>query len=73
MKKGDEGDEEEVIWGAQGDLDVWFEDKLAYCNANNEMVKIFSQNCVLCFEKLNALAFHQCGHRCMCENCYEKR
>ena len=57
----DEGDN----WG--GEQESLF--KPVYCNGNIEMVKIFNQECVICFEKTSDYAFRQCGHQCICENC----
>ena len=55
--------------------DVWVEEymninKPAYCNRNNQMKKIFHQKCVLCFENHKVYAFCQCGHQCICEECW---
>ena len=44
-----------------------------YLNGTNEMVKIFNRKCVICYEKDTVYAFRQCGHQCLCENCYQKR
>ena len=41
-----------------------------FCNGNNEMVKSFDQKCVICYEKYSVSAFTQCGHQCVCEQCY---
>ena len=41
-----------------------------FYNGNNEVVKIFSQKCVICLEKDSDYAFRQCGHQCICEQCY---
>ena len=40
-----------------------------YTNGNNEMVKIFNQECVICLERDSLYAFRQCGHQCICEQC----
>ena len=40
----------------------------SYTNGNNEVVKIFNQKCVICFERDSVYAFRQCGHQCICEN-----
>ena len=42
-----------------------------YLNGNNEVVKTFSQKCVLCYEKDSVYAFRQCGHQYICEQCYQ--
>ena len=44
-----------------------------YCNGNNEVVKIFSQKCVICLETDIIYAFIQCGHQCICEQCYHNK
>ena len=41
-----------------------------YTNGNNEMVKIFNQKCVICLESDSDYALRQCGHQCICEQCY---
>ena len=45
----------------------------SYCNGNNEVVKIFNQKCVLCYERESVYAFRQCGHQCICEDCSQNR
>ena len=37
-----------------------------YLNGNNEVVKIFNQKCVVCYERDSVYAFRQCGHHCIC-------
>ena len=44
-----------------------------YTNGNNEMVKMFSQKCVISLERDSDYAFRQCGHQCICEQCYQIR
>ena len=44
-----------------------------YFNGNNEVVKIFNQKCVICYERESVYAFSQCGHQCICENCYQNK
>ena len=44
-----------------------------YTNGNNEVVKIFNQKCVICYERDSVFAFRQCGHQCSCEDSYQKR
>ena len=44
-----------------------------YLNGNNEVVKIFNQKCVICLEKDSDYAFRQCGHQCICEQCYQNK
>ena len=38
-----------------------------YSNGTNEVVKIFNQKCVICYERDSDYAFTQCGHQCICE------
>ena len=45
----------------------------SYTNGNNDVVKIFNQKCVICFERDSVFAFRQCGHQCICERCYENK
>ena len=45
----------------------------SYTNGNNEVVKIFNQKCVICFERESIYAFRQCGHQCICDQCYENK
>ena len=40
-------------------------------NGTNEMVKIFNQKCVICLENDSVYAFRNCGHLCLCENCFD--
>ena len=44
-----------------------------YFNGNNEVVKIFNQKCVICLEKDSVYSFRQCGHQCICEQCYDNK
>ena len=44
-----------------------------YLNGKNEVVKIFIQKCVICYERDSVYAFRQCGHQCICEQCYQNR
>ena len=44
-----------------------------YTNGNNEKVKKFNQKCVFCSERNSVYAFRQCGHQCVCEQCYQNR
>ena len=45
----------------------------SYTNGNNEVVKIFNQKCVICYERDSVYAFRQCGHQCICEQCYQNK
>ena len=42
-------------------------------NGNNEVVKIFNQKCVICYERDSVYAFRQCGYQCIREQCYQNR
>ena len=44
-----------------------------YFNGNHEVVKIFNQKCVICYERDSVYAFRQCGHQCMCKPCYQNK
>ena len=44
-----------------------------YLNGNNEVVKIFNQKCVIRYERESVYAFRQCGHQCICEQCYQSK
>ena len=44
-----------------------------YCNGNNEVVKIFNKKCVIRLERDSIHAFRQCGHQCICEQCYQNK
>ena len=44
-----------------------------YLKGNNEVVKNFNQNSVICFERDSVYAFRQCGHQCNCEQCYQNK
>ena len=44
-----------------------------YFNGTNEVVKIFNQKCVICYERDSVFAFRQCGHQCICEQCYQSK
>ena len=44
-----------------------------YFNGTNEAVKIFNQNCVICYERESVYAFRQCGHQCICEQWYQSK
>ena len=42
-----------------------------YLNGNNEVVKTFNQKCVKCYDRDSVYAFKQCGHQCICDQCYQ--
>ena len=47
--------------------------ELGYTNGNNEVVKIFNQKCVICLERDSEYIFKQCGHQCICQECYQNK
>ena len=62
-----EGEGDDLV---EGDVDMI---ETNYCNGNNEMVEIFNQKCVVCYERESVYAFGQRGHQCVCEDCYQNR
>ena len=59
--------EEDEVEG-NGDLN-----ETQYFKGTNEVVKIFNQMCVICYERESVYAFRQCGHQCICEQCYQNK
>ena len=59
---------EEAVNGRNEDLI-----ETQYFNGTNEVVKIFNQKCVICYERESVYAFRQCGHQCICEQCYQSK
>ena len=47
--------------------------ELEYTNGSNEVVKVFNQKCVICLERNSDYIFKQCGHQCICEECYQNK
>ena len=45
--------------------------ELEYTDGSNGIVKVFNQKCVKCIERNSDCIFKQCGHQCICEQCYE--
>ena len=70
----EEDEENEVGETDQDEDDLLVENmiKTSYCNGKNEVVKIFNQKCVICYEGDSVYAFRQCGDKCICEQCYQK-
>ena len=66
----EEGEEDEDDRLVEEDEDLI---ETIYCNVNNEIVKIFNQKCVICYERDSVYAFRQCGHQCICEQCYQTK
>ena len=44
-----------------------------YFNGTTEVGKVFNQKCVICYERESVYAFRQCGHQCICEQCYRSK
>ena len=59
----DEEDVEEVV-------DI---QELEYTDGSNEVVNFFNQKCVICLERDREYRLIQCGHQCICEECYQKK
>ena len=75
MKSGDmeeiaqveeEDDEEDV----EENVNI---DELDYTDGSKEVVKTFKQKCVICLEGDIDYIFKQCGHQCICEDCYQNK
>ena len=66
-----EENEDDYLVEEDEENEDWIE--TIFCNGNNEVVKIFSQKCVICFERDSICAFRQCGHQCICEQCYQNK
>ena len=47
--------------------------ELEYTDGSNEIVKVFNQKCVICLERDSKYIFKQCGHRCICEQCFQNK
>ena len=47
--------------------------ELEYTDGSNEVVKIFNQKCVISLERDSDYIFKQCGHQCICEECYQNK
>ena len=47
--------------------------ELKYTNGSNEIVKVLNQKCVICLERDSEYIFKQCGHQCICEECYQNK
>ena len=45
--------------------------ELELTDGSNEIVEIFNQKCALCLERDSDYIFKQCGHQCICEECYQ--
>ena len=47
--------------------------EIDYMDGSNEVVKIFNQKCVICFERDSDYIIKQCGHQRSCEQCYQNK
>ena len=47
--------------------------EIEYTYGDNEIVKVFNQKCVICLERDSDYIFKQCGHQCICEQCYQNK
>ena len=47
--------------------------ELEYTDGSNEVVKFFNQKCAICLERDSDYIFKQCGHQCICEECYQNK
>ena len=65
-----ESDDEENEDNFQEDVNIH---ELEYTDGDNKIVKVFNQKCVICFEKDSEYIFKQCGHQCICEQCYQSK
>ena len=68
--ENDNGLIEENEDNIQEDIDLH---ELEYTNGDNKIVKVFNQKCVICFEGDSEYIFKQCGHQCICEQCYQNK
>ena len=63
-------DEEDVEEDDEEDVNIH---ELEYTDGSNEVVKIFNQKCFTCLERDSDYIFKQCGHQCICEECYQNK
>ena len=68
IEDGDDVLIEENVDNIQEDINIH---ELQYTNGNDMIVKVFNQKCVICFERDSEYIFKQCGHQCICEQCYQ--
>ena len=72
----DDEEDQNVELVVEGDVLVEEDEGLIetnYCDGNNEVVKIFNQKCVIYYERDSVYAIRQCGHQCICEQCYQSK
>ena len=61
-------DEDEVL--VEEDINIH---EIEYTHGDNEIVKVFNQKCVICLERDSDYIFKQCGHQCICDQCYQNK
>ena len=66
VNEEDVEDEEDV----QEDVNIH---ELEYTDGSNEVVKIFNQKCNICRERDAEYILKQCGHQCICLECYQNK
>ena len=54
----------------QEDVNIY---ELEYTDGSNEIVKVFNQKCVICLERDSEYIFKQCGHQCICKQCFQNK
>ena len=67
------GEMEEIVENEEDDEEVVDIQELEYTDGSNEVVKIFNEKCVICIERDSDYIFKQCGHQCICEECYQNK
>ena len=70
MESGDMEEIDENEEDVEEDVNI---DELGYTDGSNEVVKIFNQICVICLEPDSDYFFKQCGHQCICDQCYQNK
>ena len=66
-----EDDMEELVGDDVEENDIVYEQE--YTVGTNEVVRIYNQKCVICFERDSEYIFKQCGHQCICQDCYQNK
>ena len=72
LGEDDDGDNliEENEDNIQEDVNIH---ELEYTDGSIEIVKVFNQKCVICLERDSEYIFKQCGHQCICGQCYQNK
>ena len=65
------GDMDEIVEDEENEKEDVNIHELDYTDGSNEVVKIFNQKSVICFERDSDYIFKQCGHQCICAECYQ--